>query len=414
LERGLVKLESIDAAVRRVLQLKARLGLFEDPYRRCGAPGAIAAIGARRQSQDLAYEANCRSMVLLKNADGVLPLGQGPRKIAVIGPLADAKGEAPDKAATGVASGKPIAVLDGLRSALPQAEIAYAQGCGVERIAAGDRSQARDLARQSDIVVLCLGETRAMSGEAGSRGHPGLTEAQCRLARAVLAQRKPVIVLLFSGRPLVLPDWLAKKAKALLAVWFPGSEAARAFGDVLSGRFNPTGRLTMSWPAEIGQIPIFFAERPTGRPRAEKDHYTSKYLDMPNEPRFPFGHGLSYSRIELGSPRVDRSVLRAGEWVEITADVANRGPLAGEETVFLFIRDRVSSITRPLLELKDFQKVALAAGESKTVRFRLAAADFGFIGRDLAPKLEAGTFDIHVGQSAAPDRLLGAGIELVA
>jgi beta-glucosidase len=410
LQRGLVTLEAIDDAVRRVLELKARLGLFEDPYRRCGTPRAIAAAGAQRMRRDLAWEATCRSIVLLRNEDCVLPLPDRRGAIAVIGPLANAGAEVEQARA----ESKPIVVLDGLRGALPKAKIAFARGCGVDRIDEIDKASARGLASRSDYVVLCLGETIAMSGEASSRGRPGLPIAQCELARTVIAQGNPVIVLLFSGRPLILPDWLVEKAAALLAAWIPGSEAGRAIGDVLSGRFNPTGRLTMSWPVDVGQIPIFFGERPTGRPAAAKEHYTSKYLDLPNEPRFPFGHGLSYSQFDLSRLRVDRSQMRAGESLDIEVDVVNQGPVTGEETVFLFIHDLVASVTRPLLELKDFAKISLAPGKKGAIRFRLAADDLRFLGHDLIPKLEAGAFDLYVGRSAARDTLLSTRIEILA
>ena len=414
LEKGLVKLETIDAAVRRVLELKTKLGLFEDPYRRCGTPSAIAATAAQGKRKDLAREAACRSFVLLKNKGNVLPLRDAQTSLAVIGPLADAKGEAREPvAAHESVAGTAIPVLDGLRKAHPNAKVAFTPGSDVVKINATQRAAARELARSSDVIVLCLGETMAMSGEAGSRGNPGLPAAQCELARMVLAQKKRVVILLFSGRPLVLPDWLVEKAYALVAAWFPGSEAGPALADLLTGRFNPVGRLSMCWPMDVGQIPIFFGARPTGRPAAANDHYTSKYLDMPNEPRFPFGYGLSYSRFELSGLRVDRAKVRAGEKVTISVDVVNHGPLAGQETVLLFIRDQVSSITRPVLELKDFQKIALAAAQRGTMRFDLAAEDLSFLGPDLAPKLEAGMFDVLIGQSADRSKMLSTEIELI-
>jgi beta-glucosidase len=414
LERGLVTLEVIDSAVRRVLMLKSRLGLFEDPYRRCGAASAAKRVTAGGKRRDLAWEAACRSIVLLKNRNGALPLRDAHLAIAVIGPLADAGGElrAPGPAA-GPAD-KTISVRDGLRGALPQATISFALGCEVERIEASGKAGAHELARRSDLVVLCLGEAPAMSGEAGSRGRPGLPAAQCELARAVIELKKPVIVLLFSGRPLVLPDWLVERADALLALWFPGSEAGRAVGDVLSGRFNPTGRLSMTWPVDVGQIPIFFGERPTGRPAAADVHYSSKYLDLPVEPRFSFGHGLSYSQFVLSGLKVDRSEMRAGEWLDVEVEVANQGPVDGEETAFFFINDVVASVARPLLELKGFRKIALAAGERGTIRFRLAAEDLHLLGRDLVPRLEAGAFDLYVGTSAARHTLLRTRIQLLA
>ncbi len=412
LERGLVTLDAIDAAVRRVLELKVRLGLFEDPYRRCAKTPAVEGGEADRKRRALAREAARRSMVLLKNRAGILPLRDAAGAIAVIGPLADALGEKPEPDAA-KARPKAIAVRDALREALPKAAISYAQGCEVERIENSGKAKALELAGRSDIVVLCLGETPAMSGEAASRGRPGLPAAQAELAEAVIALRKPLIVLLFSGRPLVLSDRLVEGADALLAVWFPGSEAKGAIGDVLAGRFNPTGRLSMSWPVDVGQIPIFFGERPTGRPPKTEVHYSSKYLDLPVEPRFSFGHGLSYGELVLSGLKVDRAELRPGETIEVELDVANPHAIAGEETVFLFIRDVVASVARPSLELKGFQKIALGAGERGRVRFRLAAEDLRFLGRDLEPRLEPGAFDIHVGRSAARGALLSARIELV-
>ncbi|SED64426.1 beta-glucosidase [Rhizobiales bacterium GAS188] len=414
LERGKVTLDAIDAAVRRVLELKARLGLFEDPYRRCGTgrPPEVGDADAKRR--DLAREAGRRSIVLLKNRNGVLPLRDHSGSVAVIGPLADASGALQDQGKAAGTAGKAIAVLDGLRDALPDAAISFTPGCGVDRIEDSAKAKALDLARRNDVVVLCLGETPAMSGEAASRARPGLPEAQCELARAVIALEKPVVVLLFSGRPLVLPDWLAERAEALLAVWFPGSETAGVVGDVLSGRFNPTGRLCMTWPIDVGQIPIFFGERPTGRPAIADVHYSSKYLDMPNEPLFGFGHGLSYSQFDLSGLRADRAEMRAGDSIHVEVDVANSSAVAGEETIFLFVHDPVASVARPLLELKGFGKIALAAGDQGTVRFRLAAEDLRFVGPDLASRLEPGAFDLYVGRSAAREGLLSTRIELLA
>jgi beta-glucosidase len=411
LERGMVTLEAIDAAVRRVLDLKAKLGLFEDPYRRCGRASASRAKSAVNKRLRLAREAASRSIVLLKNSGGLLPLRDASGSIAVIGPLA----EASDELAWSVAgaSSKAIAILQGMRAALPATAISFAQGCGIDRIDQAAKASALELARRNDVIVLCLGETPAMSGEAGSRARPDLPPAQCELARAIIELEKPVIVLLYSGRPLVLPDWLVEKAGALLALWFPGVEAGAAVGDILSGRFNPTGRLCMSWPVDVGQIPIFYGERPPGRPAAPDDHFTSKYLDLPNDPLFCFGHGLSYSQFQVSDLRVDRSELRAGDHLRVDADVVNRGAVAGEDTIFLFTRDPVASVARPLLELKDFRRIALAAGERARIRFRIAASELGFLGADLTPRLEAGAIDIHVGQSAGRDKLLTARIRIL-
>jgi len=405
LQRGKVTMEEIDEAVRRVLRLKAQLGLFADPYRRCGADRPVEAAGADAKRLELAFEAACRSFVLLKNKDGVLPLLAKPASVAVIGPLADAKGDL---------KANPDVVVEGLRAARPEIAFSFAPGCDVDRIDEREMQKAVDLAKGSDSVVLCLGETPAMSGEASSRARPGLPDAQCELARAVIDLGRPVIVLLFSGRPLVLPDWLVEKAQALMAVWFPGTEAGRAIAAVLSGAVNPVGRLSMTWPVDVGQIPIFYGERPSGRPAAVDVKYSSKYLDMPNEPRFAFGHGLSYGEFALSGLKVDRSVIPMDGAVNVEVDIENLGAVAGEATIFFFTRDPVASVARPQLELKGFRKIALAAHERGKVGFRLTAGELRFVGADLSPRLEPGAIDLHVGQSAVRDMLLSTRIELKA
>ena len=408
LERGRVRMAQIDAAVRRVLQLKERLGLLDDPYRRSDA--ALAAQGeAPRQ---LAREAARRSIVLLTNRDGVLPLPEGSRRIAVIGPLADARDDMQGPwAAAGRAAGM-VTILEGLRAAMPSSEIAHARGVEIEAETPSDVAGALALARSAEVVLLCLGEARRMSGEAASRARPDLPGRQPELAQAVLGLGKPVVVLLSSGRPLMVP-WLFERAHAVLATWFLGSEAGHAIADVLGGRWNPTGRLPVSWPVDVGQIPIFYAQRPTGRPPDPAVHYSSKYLDLPVEPLFPFGHGLSYTRFTLSGLRTSASELRPGEAIAIECEVVNEGPAAGEETVLLFVRDPVASVARPLLELKRVAKIDLEPRRGGTVRFTLAAEDLAFLGLDLAPRLEPGVVELLVGRSAAHAQLLRTSVRLL-
>jgi len=232
------------------------------------------------------------------------------------------------------------------------------------------------------------------------------------MANAVLDLGKPVVVVLSSGRPIMAPR-LFERADAVLASWFLGSEAGHAVGDVLTGRPNPTGCLPVSWPVDVRQIPIFHARQPTGRPADPAEYWSSKYLDVPVEPLFPFGHGLSYTRFAYRDLRARPQVLRPGDTVTIEVEVANEGAVAGEETVFLFIHDRVASIARPLLELRGVAKITLDPGACGTVRFSLKTHDLTFLGPDLAPRLEAGVFGIHVGPSAAPPSLLGTTVDLV-
>jgi beta-glucosidase len=410
LERGDITIADIDAAVRRVLMLKERLGLFDDPYRQ-GATGVLDS-AARRAHRDVAREAACRSIVLLTNRDSLLPIAAAPRRIAVLGPLADAREE---MLGPWSGAGRPedmVTFLEGVRKAWPQSEITHAKGVDIDSDDMSGIPAAFDLARHADLVILCLGEARWMSGEAGCRARPGLPGRQAALADAVLESGKPVVVLLSSGRPLTV-SWLFERAGAVLATWYLGSEAGHAVADVLSGRWNPTGRLPVSWPIDVGQIPIFYARLPTGRPFDAGIRYTSKYLDMPNEPQFAFGHGLSYTRFSLDNLRVDRTALRPGEAVSVEVEVVNEGDVAGEETVLLFVRDPVASVSRPVLELKGMAKIALPAGTRGTVRMTLTTDALAFLGSDLKPRLEPGVFELFVGPAASADRLLKICVDLL-
>lgn len=407
LARGLVGLEAVDAAVMRVLRLKERLGLFDEPYRGLSRD-APADDGPGR---GLAREAARRSIVLLTN-DGVLPLPRGLRRIAVVGPLAAA---ARPMLGPWAAIGDGTAattIADGLRQALPDCVVDVSGGVSIAGSDTNGIADACRIAETADVVVLCLGEDETMSGEAGSRAHPELPGAQRTLAEVMLDLGKPVIALIASGRPLIVP-WLVERASAVLATWFLGHEAGHAIADVLIGAANPSGRLPVSWPRDVGQIPIFYAERPTGRPEIAANRFTSKYLDMPATPQFPFGHGLSYCRFVLSGLRSTTTEIRRGQHLEIAVDVTNEGPLAGEETVLFFIHDPVASVARPLLELKDFAKIRLMPGERGTVTFNLTSEAFIFPGRSLAPVLEVGEIELFVGKSADRDSLLRTSIRVI-
>jgi beta-glucosidase len=395
--------------VSRVLTLKARLGLFEDPYR--GVDGGLAPeqLAAHRA---LAREAARRAIVLLTNRDGLLPIADTAGRLAVIGPLADAR---EDMLGPWAAAGRPeqmVTILEGLQAAFPAREIGHARGVDADGEDASGIAAALDLARAAEVIVLCLGESRALSGEAASRAQPGLPGRQTELAEAVLDLGKPVVVTLSSGRPLMM-TWLFERAHAVLATWFLGSEAGHAVGDVLSGRYNPSGRLPVSWPVDVGQIPIFYGRRRTGRPADPAERWSSKYLDLPVDPLFPFGHGLSYTRFAYRDLRAHPEELRPGETIEVKVEVANEGAVAGEETVLLFIRDAVASIARPLLELKGVVKIRLEPGAKATARFILSCDDLAFLGPDLTSRLEPGTFEIHVGPSAAQGTLLTTAVRLI-
>jgi len=410
LKRGLVTMAEIDASVRRVLDLKQRLGLFDDPYRR----GSAWPHGARdAERRELARDVGRRAIVLLTHRAPVLPLSSDIRRIALIGPLAAASREMLGPWASAGRTLDAASILDGLNAALPQCRIDHAPGVDIEGQSTDGISAALDLCRGAEVVVLCLGEAAAMSGEAASRADLGLPGRQRALAEAVLDLGRPVVVVLSSGRPLTLP-WLFERADAILATWFLGREAGHAVADVLTGRFNPSGRLPLSWPREVGQIPIFYRQRPTGRPTKVGEHYSSSYLDVPATPQFPFGHGLSYSRFALLDLKCDPSSAKAGEFVQVSVTVSNDSDVDGEATLFLFVHDLVASVAPPLLELKGVRKVVLRGHEQGRVTWPLPTDDLSFLGPNLNPVLEPGRFEIHVGQSADPADLLTEVFELTA
>ncbi len=397
-ERGLVTIAAIDEAVRRVLVLKDRLGLFDDPFRR-GRVRADTASDAEAQ-RTLARDAARRSIVLLTN-HGVLPLASNLRCIALVGPLADAPAE---MLGPWHAAGDPsdaIGIRAGLAAALPECAIACAAGVGIADDDSSGIAAALAACSGAELVVLCLGEAADMSGEAACRADPGLPGRQDELARAVLDLGTPVVALISSGRPLTIPT-IVERANAVLATWFLGAEAGHAIADVLTGRFDSVGRLPVTWPRHIGQVPIFYAQRPSGRPTDPGNRYSSKYLDIPTEPQFHFGHGLSYTRFALSGLRAGTGIIRPGDTIAVEVEVTNTGPRAGEETIFLFARDVVTSVARPLRELVGFSRIALAPGESGTVGFALAAASLSCLGPDLEPRLEPGDFLLSVGASADP------------
>jgi len=412
-ERGLVSVTQIDTAVRRVLVLKERLGLFEDPYGRGTAVQTAASLAQRRL---LAREVGARAIVMLKNERSALPLADSARRLCVIGPLADASAEmgGPWPGASDCES--HVSVLAGLRARLSEVQILHACGVAIDGESMADAGAALDLCNHADTILMCLGEAAAMSGEAACRTHLGLPGRQRAFAQAVLerarALGKPVVALLFSGRPLIVP-WLIEQADAVLACWFLGSEAGNAIADVLTGRVSPSGRTPVTWARAVGQIPLFFGQRPSGRPADPKDPFTSKYLDAPNEPLFAFGHGLSYGRFALSNLRVNAQHVRESDAIEVRVDVTNEGARAAEETVFLFTHDKLASIARPLLELKGFGKITLKPGEKGTITLQLQALELRFLGIDLTPVFEPGEVEILVGPCADRAQLLKTRIQLL-
>ena len=387
-------LPMLDDAVRAVLLAKERLGLFDDPYGRAD-PAREATAMLTPEHRAIAREAARRSIVLLKNDGGVLPIAATARRIAVIGALAeDANSSLGSWRAQGkVEDVRPL--LPALREALPNATITYAQGYRPEAAqviavtASGEGAQAVhevsdaealaeavEAAKASDLVLLVVGEHFDRSGEARSYTDIGLSAAQSALADAVLATGKPVVVLLMNGRPLAIPA-LAQRAPAILETWFLGVESGPAIAEVLTGRVSPGGRLPISFPRASGATPQTYAHLPTGRPAAEdlvRD--TARYRDQPITPLFAFGHGLTYSRFDYGPLQVDRTNLTSTGHITASVVVRNVGPVAADEVVQLYMRDPVASVARPVMQLRGFRRVALEPGQAKRVSFDLTAAQF--------------------------------------
>jgi beta-glucosidase len=406
LARGLVSMDEIDVCVRRVLTLKERLGLFDAPYRRGAAP--LAALAGNIDHHEVARDAGRKSCVLLTNNDAALPLAS-QEHIALIGPLAEAQADMRGPWGGASVAEDSVTVQAGLREAF--GTVSYAAGVSIDGSDTSRIAAAVETARKADTIVLCLGESAPMSGEAASRAHPELPGKQRELAEAILALNKKVVVVLFAGRPLSLP-WLFPKASAVLMAWFPGEQAGPALADLLTGKVSPSGRLPVSWPDAVGQAPIFYAQYPTGRPFNPNDHYTSKYIDESNAPAFPFGHGLTYGAFTYSELKVSKLEFGPDDIIEVTVTVTNTGKARAEETVFLFIHDLVASVSRPVSELKRFGKIALDPGAKGTVTLPLPAQDLTFHGKALKPVLEAGDFEIKVGPSALEGALLKTRVTL--
>jgi beta-glucosidase len=405
-----VPLGLVDDAVRRVLRKKFELGLFEDPFRFSDPQRERAALddpGHRQAAREMA----AKSIVLLKNDSRVLPLSRSLKTIAFIGPMVKAVKDNHGFWSVnlpGVDYEKLIVTQwDGLKNKVGGGtRLLYAKGCDIEGEDTGGFAEAVAAARQADVVVMSVGERWDMSGEAKSRSNIHLPGVQEDLIKAVQAAGKPVVVLINAGRPLIF-NWTADHVPAILYTWWLGSEAGDAIADVLFGDYDPAARLPMSFPRSEGQIPIYYNSFNTGRPAPNETetHYVSAYIDLQNSPRFPFGHGLSYTDFKYSGLKLDKRTLRAGEDLLVSLNVTNTGKLAGEEVVQLYLRDKVGSVVRPVKELKDFQKIRLEAGETKVVSFRIDREKLSFYNDRLQWGAEPGAFDLMIGASSADIRL---------
>ena len=396
---GKVSMATIDNDVRHVLTLKYLAGMFAHPLT---DPGRVKHAELTPAHLAAARAMAGRSMVLLRNSGHALPLRKGVSSVAVVGPLANDPSDqlGPDvPIGYSLGQGKVVPVLAGIKAAVPHAAVRYAQGCDTSCTSSTGFGAAVSAARASDVTVVVVGEPAADSGEASSRSRIGLPGQQLALVKAIAATGKPYVVVLMNGRPLTI-SWLAGHAPALLESWFPGTEGGNAVADVLFGAVNPGGKLPMSFPRDVGQIPISYNELPTGRPYDPDNKYTSKYLDVANTPQYPFGFGLSYTTFALSKLHLSAaSIARAGT-LTVTADITNTGRRPGDDVVQLYIHDRVASTLQPVRRLDGFQRLSLKPGQSRAVTFKLGPANLGFYDNQGRFTVEPGGFDVYVGDSS--------------
>ena len=414
ISEGSVAIERVNDAVKRILRVKFQLGLFENPYKfsdEAREKSIIFSDANRQVARDVAR----KSMVLLKNDKQILPLSKSVKNIAVIGSLANSRQDMMGSWSGAGEGDKCVSLLEGLKSKMPNANIVYTEGYKLEnnppKMISNTTSTPRDLnglnafedavktANAADVVIVVVGERGWMTGEASCRADISLPGAQDDLVRALIGTSKPVVVILMNGRPLAIP-YLAENASSILEAWFPGTEGGNAIADVLFGDYNPSGKLTMTFPRAVGQVPLYYNHKNTGRPTTPDNKYSTKYMDIAETPQYPFGFGLSYTSFDYSDISVNKTNFTLGEKLEATVTVKNSGNFDGEEVVQLYVRDLVGSLTRPVKELKGFKKIFLQRGESKTVNFTLTSDDLAFYHTNLEKFAEAGEFDIFIGTNS--------------
>lgn len=414
---GKVPESQIEAACRRVLEAKYTLGLFDDPYRFLDEAKTKDEIMSADKLA-LSKEAAEKSMVLLKNANQTLPLSSS-KKIAFIGPLVKDQQNLLGSWSAAGDTKKATSIWQALESKYGANKFLYAKGCNLiddpvlfkrlnkewANLTLDPKTpqqmidEAVETAKQSDVVVAVLGEPSSMSGEAASRSSINLFDNQLDLLKALKKTGKPIALVLLNGRPLAL-SWEDQNCDAILETWYSGTKAGDAIRDILFGEATPQGKLTISFPRNLGQVPIYYNSKNTGRPYSEEDKYRSKYLDVPNDPLYPFGYGLSYTTFNYGPVSVNQSSIKPGETLTAACTITNSGSKPAVETVQLYVRDLVGSMTRPVKELKGFQQISLKPGESKTVEFKLTSDDLRFYNADLKLEAEPGDFKVFIGPNS--------------
>lgn len=404
-----VPITLVDDAVKRVLRKKFELGLFDDPFKFCNLEREQKELNNPEHTK-IAREVASKSIVLLKNEGNILPLSKDLKTIAFIGPMVK-----PLRANHGfwaldlknIDSTYIVSQWKGLENKVGKtSKLLYAKGCDFEGESKDGFAEAIAIANQADVVILSIGERFNMSGEAKSRSNIHLPGVQEDLVKEIIAIGKPVVILINAGRPLIF-NWTADNAPAILYTWWLGSEAGNAIADVLFGDYNPSGKLPISFPRDEGQIPIYYNHFNTGRPAQNKANtsYVSAYIDLENGPKYPFGFGLSYTTFQYSDLKLSKKKMKNSEIIEVTVNITNSGKVPGEEVVQLYLRDKFASVIRPIIELKDFQKIKLNVGETKTVKFIIDNQKLSFYNSKLEYKSEAGDFDVMIGCSSEDLRL---------
>lgn len=416
-KEGKVSIGLVDDAVKRILRKKFELGLFDDPYRYSDEKRAEKALN-NPENRKAALEVAQKSIVLLKNENQTLPLSKNLKTIAFIGPMVKEYKENMgfwSVELPNVDYNKWIvSQWDGLQNKVGKnTKLLYAKGCEVEGDSKDGFAEAVATAKQADVVILSIGEKRDMSGEAKSRSDIHLPGVQEDLVKAIQATGKPVVVLINAGRPLVF-NWTADNVPAIVYTWWLGTEAGNAIANVLFGDYNPSGKLPMTFPREVGQIPIYYNHFSTGRPAKDENqnNYVSAYIDLKNSPKFAFGHGLSYTKFDYSGLKLSSTKMKNNETIKVSFQLSNVGKAAGDEVVQLYLKDKFGSVVRPVLELRDFQKVKLNAGESKTIEFTIDKEKLSFYNDKLEWTAEPGDFEVMIGASSA-DIKLKSDFELV-
>jgi len=404
---GKVPQALIDDAVRRILEKKFELGLFDDPFKYCNAEREQKELNNPEHAK-ISRQMADRSIVLLKNQNNLLPLSKNTKTIAFIGPLVKAVKQNKgfwDVEVPGVDSNFIVSQWAGLVNKVgATTKLLYAKGCEIEGIDKSGFAEAVRIAEQSDVVILSIGERREMSGEARCRSSIDIPGVQEDLLKELLATGKPVVVLINAGRPLIF-NYTADNATAILYTWWLGSEAGNAIADVLFGDYNPSAKLPVTFPQSVGQIPIYYSHFNTGRPVTSSDVPNTSYIDLSVYPKFEFGFGLSYTTFDYSNLHLSKNKMKSNEQIEISVTITNTGKYNGEEIVQLYLRDKVGSIARPVKELKDFRKVKLSAAESKTINFIIDKEKISFYNQQLQWVAEPGDFELMVGSSSADIRL---------